>query len=773
MSALNDTTVQGRVTQTLDATDDQHLLPLKQATTLLNANFQGVWDDATTYKAGQTVRDEGFFYSGTGQTLGAGFYIANIENTNKQPATHSTVEWRPAALDGQSSFTYIRYATDSSGTGFSTSPSGKTYVAFLTTTTAIASPAAGDFAGMWVKFVSDASTVNTDAVTEGSTNLYFTAARVRANTLTGLSATTGAITATDTVLSAFNKTQGRLAAIEAWSTTNLSEGSNLYYTDARARAAITATAPITISSGVIACNAASANTASYLVQRDSNGDFAARKITLGTAAATDHLTLGTACTLGYTSSSALTTNVPFKATKYLLSTTHDLRTSGGEMALYSLTESANIFSTLTGKLVVTALRLTGLSGLLKADGSGDVTGSSTSDDLTEGSTNLYFTNARADTRSDLRIAAVAGAASGLAQLDSGSKLTSAQIPTSLVGALVRKGTWNANTNSPSLASSTGTQGNYYVVSANGTTNLDGITDWKIGDWAVYSGSAWEKVDNSDLVASVNGAVGTVVLTTSDIAEGSNLYHTDARTRNCTLTGFSSTTGTISASDTVLSGFNKCQGRLAAIEAWTTDTLTEGSTNLYHTDARVRACTLSGFSATTGAISSSDTVLSAFNKTQGRLAAIEGQTRYTNLAQITASDGGGETSLLDGSAPSITANTLSAGNVIQFEAWGTSGAGTTGVFRLKVGAALLTVTVSTMSDKWHLRGSITIRSTGSSGAVYGSVEISQPEETAGTGGENYLALAGSTRNTTSGLTLDLTCDATGGDVNCEQLRIRID
>lgn len=61
-----------------------------------------------------------------------------------------------------------------------------------------------------------------------------------------------------------------------------------------------------------------------------------------------------------------------------------------------------------------------------------------------------------------------------------------------------QGTWNASTNSPLLASGVGTSGDYYVVSVAGTTNLDGITDWLIGDWAIFNGTAWQKIDNSGI-----------------------------------------------------------------------------------------------------------------------------------------------------------------------------------------------------------------------------------------------------------------------------------
>jgi hypothetical protein len=51
--------------------------------------------------------------------------------------------------------------------------------------------------------------------------------------------------------------------------------------------------------------------------------------------------------------------------------------------------------------------------------------------------------------------------------------------------LVFQGTWNAATNTPTLTSGTGTTGNFYIVSVAGTTSLDGITDWQVGDWAVF------------------------------------------------------------------------------------------------------------------------------------------------------------------------------------------------------------------------------------------------------------------------------------------------
>lgn len=66
--------------------------------------------------------------------------------------------------------------------------------------------------------------------------------------------------------------------------------------------------------------------------------------------------------------------------------------------------------------------------------------------------------------------------------------------TNAIGALNYKGTWNASTNSPALASGVGTKGDYYVVSVAGTTTLDGISAWYVGDWATFNGSVWQRVE---------------------------------------------------------------------------------------------------------------------------------------------------------------------------------------------------------------------------------------------------------------------------------------
>ena len=93
-----------------------------------------------------------------------------------------------------------------------------------------------------------------------------------------------------------------------------------------------------------------------------------------------------------------------------------------------------------------------------------------------------------------------------------------------------QGNWNANTNTPTLASSTnGTSATnpLYIVNVAGTSSIDGVSTWDIGAWIYFANGAWHKADNNDAVVSVAGKTGAVTLDTDDVAEGSNKYFTDA------------------------------------------------------------------------------------------------------------------------------------------------------------------------------------------------------------------------------------------------------
>lgn len=90
-----------------------------------------------------------------------------------------------------------------------------------------------------------------------------------------------------------------------------------------------------------------------------------------------------------------------------------------------------------------------------------------------------------------------------ADLDANGLVPESQLPASIVGALSYKGTWDASTAYPTGA----TQGQYYIVSAPGNT---GGGDYAIGDWIVYSGTAWQKIDNSDKLSGITVGADTLV-----------------------------------------------------------------------------------------------------------------------------------------------------------------------------------------------------------------------------------------------------------------------
>jgi hypothetical protein len=108
-----------------------------------------------------------------------------------------------------------------------------------------------------------------------------------------------------------------------------------------------------------------------------------------------------------------------------------------------------------------------------------------------------------------------------------------------------QGTWNASTNSPTLTSSVGTTGFYYVVSTAGSTNLNGITTWAVGDWAIFQGSAWQKV-----AASGSSAFSTLTvtgLTGYMYANGASAVTASTTIPNAGLTNSSVTIGSTAVS----------------------------------------------------------------------------------------------------------------------------------------------------------------------------------------------------------------------------------
>ena len=281
----------------------------------------------------------------------------------------------------------------------------------------------------------------------------------------------------------------------------------------------------------------------------------------------------------------------------------------------------------------------------------------TTTDLAEG-TNLYYTDARADARAQLKIDALVDSAPGT--LDTLNELADAlgddaNFSTTMTNALATKfasadfnstfdtrlGTKTTSdltegtnlyytdtrarasisaTGSLSYNSSTGvisyTQGNTDTVTEGSSnlyyTNARARSSISVsGDLSYNSSTGVISFSASaSPVTSVNTQTGAIVLDTGDIAEGSNLYYTDARARSSisvsgdisynSSTGVISTTGLASSdTDDLAEGTTNLYYTSARANAdfdtklagADTDDLSEGTTNLYYTDARAQAVSI--------------------------------------------------------------------------------------------------------------------------------------------------------------------------------------
>ena len=169
-----------------------------------------------------------------------------------------------------------------------------------------------------------------------------------------------------------------------------------------------------------------------------------------------------------------------------------------------------------------------------------------------------------------------GAINGVATLDGSGKVPTTQLP---AGALIYQGTWNATTNTPTLSDGTGLNGYMYIVNTGGTIDLGhGLLTFAIGDQVIHNGIQYQITPASNAVTSVNGSQGAVVLTTTNISEGLKLYYTDARAIAAPLTGYSVGTNTaLSSSNSILTAFQNVQGQLNAKES----SVSGGTTSQYY------------------------------------------------------------------------------------------------------------------------------------------------------------------------------------------------
>lgn len=106
------------------------------------------------------------------------------------------------------------------------------------------------------------------------------------------------------------------------------------------------------------------------------------------------------------------------------------------------------------------------------------------------------------------------------------KINTKYIPDSVLGQLEYKGTWDASTGTSGLKVE---KGYYYICSKAGSKYPNASASsvsFAVGDWVVYNGTAWDKVDNTDAVTMVNGQIGSVKTYKGEYSELATYYPGD-------------------------------------------------------------------------------------------------------------------------------------------------------------------------------------------------------------------------------------------------------
>ena len=367
---------------------------------------------------------------------------------------------------------------------------------------------------------------------------------------------------------------------------------------------------------------ATANTASTVVNRDSSGNFAANIITVAAGTGSGAGIQGNALTADtfktartITVDGVVNGNVSFDGSQNVtITTTYDdaditalaamagtgyvVRTAANTYAQRTLAVTASSGITLTnadGVAGNTTINVASTSnnsannlvlrdasgnfaaGVITAALTGNVTGTVSSianhdtDALSEGSTNLYFTNERVDDRVDALIIAGTGITKAYNDVAGTYTLTVTQADIDTDN--VTEGSTNLFTTAARTRTHF-TYGTGIELSAGGQLS---VTQADINTDNITEGST--NIFYTDARFDTRLASKT----TDNLTEGSNLYYTDARADARVTAGFAAkSTSDLSEGTNLYYTDARADARIAAAD---TDDLTEGSTNLYFTNAR--------------------------------------------------------------------------------------------------------------------------------------------------------------------------------------------
>ena len=410
--------------------------------------------------------------------------------------------------------------------------------------------------------------------------------------------------------------------IGAFDSDDLSEGStNVYFTDARVRTSVdgylTGGTGVAIAGGAISIGQAVATTDNVTFNNVTvNGTLGTDDITAATVTSSGHMIVGGNLTVQGTTTTVDSTTVAIgdniielnkDATtgtidagilvnrgsdgdkSFIWDETNDRWSIGAENLYSTGSFLGNVTGTITGTVSSIANHDTGDltegSNLYYTNARADARiAAADTDDLSEGSTNLYYTDARANSAFDTRLATKDS--DNLSEGSSNLYFTTARANAVIAGASV---------------------GDLSDVDITGVAGGNTIV-WDAGN------SSFKLADHFD-TTDFNTAI--AALDTDDLSEGTNLYFTTARARSSISAGgslaYNATTGvmsyterTNSAIETLARGalsatgdltYNSTTGAFGVVTfknadfdtrlaTKDTDNLAEGSGNLYYTDARV-------------------------------------------------------------------------------------------------------------------------------------------------------------------------------------------
>lgn len=295
-----------------------------------------------------------------------------------------------------------------------------------------------------------------------------------------------------------------------------------------------------------------------------------------------------------------------------------------------------------------------------------------------------------------------GAASGVAPLDATKKIPTLFLPDAVLGSVTYKGTYDAYTQSPTLPTAAPeNKGNYYVVTVAGSTPMNLLP----GDWVISNGSSWEKVNNSNSVSSFNGRQGAVMPKDGD-------YTTDMITEGTTNKYYSNTLA--DANPTLI-------GKEDAANKSTDGTLASNSDTKYPSESAVKAYV-------DAKVPNSGSPGQVLTMVSGNPAWANPFTGLTNIA-VNASSGINGSASTSGSTSTIT---LSLGAITPTSI-NTSGTVTANTFSGKLSATNLTGTIAEAQFAANTIPVTAIKASGRAAGTYldGSGNWSVPSGGSGT------------------------------------------